>query len=115
MKDIVEVKELEEMYERGEIKGCMVGGFFVIDNVVFLEVVKYKGINYFVVGRVDILLVLDIEGGNILYKVLVFFLKLKNVGVIVGVKVLIILIFRVDSEEIKLNLIVLGVLMVVKV
>ncbi len=42
MKDTVEAKELEEMYERGEIKGCMVGGPFAIDNAVSLEALNIK-------------------------------------------------------------------------
>lgn len=114
MKDTVEAKELEEMYERGEIKGCMVGGPFAIDNAVSLEAAKHKGINHPVAGRADILLAPDIEGGNILYKALVFFSKSKNAGVIVGAKAPIILTSRADSEETKLNSIALGVLMAAK-
>lgn len=114
MKDTVEAKELEEMCERGEIKGCLVGGPFALDNAVSLEAAKHKGIDHPVAGKADILLAPDIEAGNILYKSLVFFSKTKNAGVIVGAKAPVILTSRADNEETKLNSIALGVLMAAK-
>lgn len=114
MKDTVEAKELEEMCERGEIKGCLVGGPFALDNAVSLEAAKHKGIDHLVAGKADILLAPDIEAGNILYKSLVFFSKTKNAGVIVGAKAPVILTSRADNEETKLNSIALGVLMAAK-
>ena len=114
MKDTVDAKELEEMCNRGEIKGCIVGGPFALDNAVSIEAAKHKGIIHPVAGQADILLAPDIEAGNILYKSLVFFSKSKNAGVIVGAKAPIILTSRADSEETKLNSIALGVLMSAK-
>jgi phosphate butyryltransferase len=114
MKDTVDAKELEEMCNRGEIKGCIVGGPFALDNAVSIEAAKHKGIKHPVAGEADILLAPDIEAGNILYKSLVFFSKSKNAGVIVGAKAPIILTSRADSEETKLNSIALGVLMSAK-
>ena len=114
MKDTVDAKELEEMCNRGEIKGCIVGGPFALDNAVSIEASKHKGITHPVAGQADILLAPDIEAGNILYKSLVFFSKSKNAGVIVGAKAPIILTSRADSEETKLNSVALGVLMSAK-
>lgn len=114
MKDTVEAKELEQMCERGEIKGCIVGGPFALDNAVSNEAAIHKGISHPVAGKADILLVPDIEAGNILYKSLVFFSKSKSAGVIVGAKAPIILTSRADSEDTKLNSIALGVLMAAK-
>ena len=114
MKDTVDAKELEEMCNRGEITGCIVGGPFALDNAVSIEAAKHKGITHPVAGQADILLAPDIESGNILYKSLVFFSKSKNAGVIVGAKAPIILTSRADSEETKLNSIALGVLMSAK-
>lgn len=111
MKDTVEAKELQEMYERGEITGCIVGGPFALDNAVSVQAAHHKGIDHPVAGNADILLAPDIEAGNILYKSLVFFSKSKNAGIIVGAKAPIILTSRADSEETKLNSIALGVLM----
>lgn len=114
MKDTVDAKELEDMYLRGEIEGCIVGGPFALDNAVSIEASVHKGIDHPVAGKADILLVPDIEAGNILYKSLVFFSKTRNAGVIVGAKAPIILTSRADSEETKLNSIALGVLMAAK-
>ncbi|MGX4598184.1 phosphate butyryltransferase [Faecalimicrobium sp. JNUCC 81] len=111
MQDTIDAKELEEMCERGEIKDCIVGGPFALDNAVSIEAANHKGINHPVAGNADILLAPDIEAGNILYKSLVFFSKSKNAGVIVGAKAPIILTSRADNEETKLNSIALGVLM----
>ncbi|KXZ39023.1 phosphate butyryltransferase [Alkalithermobacter thermoalcaliphilus JW-YL-7 = DSM 7308] len=110
MIDTVHAKELEEMNKRGEIKGCIVGGPFALDNAVSVEAAKHKGIDHPVAGKADILLAPDIEAGNVLYKSMVFFANAKNAGVIVGAKAPIILTSRADNEETKLNSIALGVL-----
>lgn len=61
-------------------------------------------------GKADILLVPNIESGNILYKSLVFFAKGENAGLIVGAKAPIVLTSRADSDITKLNSIALAVL-----
>lgn len=114
MPDTVDAKELEDMCKNGEIKGCIVGGPFALDNAVSEEAAKHKGMDNPIAGKADILLAPDIEAGNILYKSLVFFAESKNAGVIVGAKAPIILTSRADSEETKLNSIALGVLMAAK-
>jgi phosphate butyryltransferase len=114
MKDTVDAKELEEMCLNQEIKNCLVGGPFALDNAVCKEAAKHKGIDHPVAGNADILLLPDIEAGNVLYKSLVFFSNTKNAGVIVGAKAPVILTSRADSEETKLNSIALGVLMAAK-
>lgn len=115
MQDTVDAKGLEEMCANGDIKGCIVGGPFALDNAVSEEAAKHKGMSHPIAGKADILLAPDIEAGNILYKSLVFFSETKNAGVIVGAKAPIILTSRADSEETKLNSIALGVLMAAKV
>ncbi|GAA0106179.1 phosphate butyryltransferase [Paraclostridium sordellii] len=114
MPDTVDAKELEDMCKNGEIKGCIVGGPFALDNAVSEKAAKHKGMDNPIAGKADILLAPDIEAGNILYKSLVFFAESKNAGVIVGAKAPIILTSRADSEETKLNSIALGVLMAAK-
>ena len=115
MQDTVDAKDLEEMCANGDIKGCIVGGPFALDNAVSEEAAKHKGMSHPIAGKADILLAPDIEAGNILYKSLVFFSETKNAGFIVGAKAPIILTSRADSEETKLNSIALGVLMAAKV
>ena len=61
-------------------------------------------------GKADILLVPDLESGNILYKSMVFFAQGENAGIIVGAKAPIVLTSRADSDVSKLNSIALGVL-----
>lgn len=110
MKDTVEAKELEDMYLKGEITGCIVGGPFALDNAISEEAAKHKGINHPVAGKADILVVPDIEAGNVLYKAITYFAKCENAGIIVGAKAPIILTSRADSDKTKLNSIALGVL-----
>ena len=110
MKDTVEAKELEDMYLRGEIKNCIVGGPFALDNAINEEAAKHKGMNHQVAGKADILVVPDIEAGNVLYKSITYFSKCENAGLIVGAKAPIILTSRADSDKTKLNSIALGVL-----
>ena len=110
MKDTVEAKELEDMHLRGEIKNCIVGGPFALDNAISEEAAKHKGMNHPVAGKADILVVPDIEAGNVLYKSITYFSKCENAGLIVGAKAPIILTSRADSDKTKLNSIALGVL-----
>lgn len=110
MPDTIDAKELEEMNKRGEITGCLVGGPFALDNAVSQEAAKHKGMDHPVAGKADILLVPDIEAGNVLYKSMVFFAKAQNGGIIVGAKAPIVLTSRADSEVTKLNSIALAVL-----
>ncbi|KXG75080.1 phosphate butyryltransferase [Thermotalea metallivorans] len=110
----VDAQKLEEMNKNGEIKGCMVGGPFALDNAVSVEAAAHKGIEHPVAGKADILVVPNIEAGNVLYKSMVFFSNTKNAGVIVGAKAPIVLTSRADSDVTKLNSIALAVLMAAK-
>lgn len=114
MPDTMDAAALQEMNEKGEIKGCLVGGPFALDNAVSVEAAKHKGIHHPVAGYADILLAPDIEAGNVLYKSMVFFAGAKNAGVIVGAKAPIVLTSRADSDEAKLYSIALGVLCAAK-
>ncbi|BEP28190.1 phosphate butyryltransferase [Helicovermis profundi] len=107
----VDAGELVKMNENGEIKNCIVGGPFALDNAVSVEAAKIKGIDHPVAGKADILLCPTIEAGNVLYKALNFLAKSKSAGIIVGAKAPIVLTSRADSEEAKLYSIALGVLM----
>lgn len=110
----VDAQKLEEMNKSGEIKNCLVGGPFALDNSVSEEAAAHKGIDHPVAGKADILLVPTIEAGNVLYKSMVYFSNSKNAGVIVGAKAPIVLTSRADSDIAKLNSIALAVLMAAK-
>ena len=110
----LDAAELQKMNESGEISGCIVGGPFALDNAVSKKAAEHKGVTHPGAGEADILLVPDIESGNILYKALVFFAETKNAGILVGTKAPVVLTSRADSDETKLNSIAMGVLLAAK-
>lgn len=114
MEATVDAKELQDMNMRGEITGCIVGGPLALDNAISEEAANHKGIDNPVAGDADIVLVPNIEAGNIFYKSLIFLANAKTAGLIVGTRAPIVLTSRADSKEAKLNSIALGVLMVSK-
>lgn len=93
---------LSKMNERGQIKNCIVDGPLAFDNAISKESAEHKGIVSEVAGDADLLLVPNIEAGNILYKTLGFFTNSKLAAVILGAKAPIVLTSRADSEEAKL-------------
>ena len=106
----MEAALLAKMSDRKQIKGAIVDGPFALDNAVSEEAAKHKGIESPVAGKADVLLVPNIESGNILYKALVFIAKGKLAGTILGARVPIVLTSRADSDETKLYSIALSAL-----
>jgi phosphate butyryltransferase len=99
---------LSKMNQRDQIKNCIIDGPLAFDNAVSLESARYKGIKSEVAGDTDLLLMPDIEVGNVLYKSLVFFAKAKVAAVILGARVPIVLTSRSDSEQAKYDSILLS-------
>jgi len=99
---------LSKMNQRDQILNCIVDGPLAFDNAVSLESAKYKEIKSDVAGDTDLLLMPDIEVGNVLYKSLVFFAKAKVASMIVGASAPIVLTSRSDSEQAKFDSIVLA-------
>ncbi|NPA37871.1 MAG: bifunctional enoyl-CoA hydratase/phosphate acetyltransferase [Chlorobi bacterium] len=100
---------LSKMNQRDQIKNCLIDGPLAFDNAISFESAKHKGIKSEVAGDTDLLLMPDIEVGNVLYKSLVFFAKAKVASVILGAAAPIVLTSRSDSEESKFNSILLAV------
>ncbi len=90
------------------LPGCRVVGPLALDNAISVEAARHKGITDPRAGHADILLMPDIEAGNIMYKTLVFLGRARNAGIIIGAKAPIILTSRADSHESKLNSIALA-------
>jgi phosphate butyryltransferase len=111
MRATLDAAELVKMNKSGELKGCVVGGPFALDNAVSVEAAIHKGIIDPVAGHADILLVPYIEVGNAIYKSIVFFARGNIAGIVVGAKVPIVLTSRADSDTTKLNSIAIGILM----
>jgi phosphate butyryltransferase len=99
---------LSKMNQRDQIKNCIIDGPLAFDNAVSLESAQHKGIRSEVAGDTDLLLMPDIEVGNVLYKSLVFFAKAKVASIILGALVPIVLTSRSDSEQAKFDSILLS-------
>ncbi|MEA3454695.1 MAG: phosphate butyryltransferase [Candidatus Caldatribacteriota bacterium] len=102
---------LAKMSERGQIVGGIVDGPLGFDNAISKEAAKHKGVESPVSGEVDIVLVPNIESGNIFAKGLVYLAKAVPAGLLLGAKAPVVLVSRSDSAQSKLYSIALGVLM----
>lgn len=108
----VEAATLAKMSDRGQISDAVVDGPFAFDNAISPEAAKHKGIESPVAGKADILLLDDIESGNILYKALVVYSALESASVVYGAKIPLIVTSRSDSVKTKFNSIALGKLVI---
>ncbi len=88
---------LAEMAHRGEFGDVVLHGPLAFDNAISLEAARIKGIESPVCGDVDILIVPNLEAGNILYKALVYLAGALAGGVVAGARVPVILTSRADS------------------
>ena len=93
---------ISQMNRRGQIKGCVVDGPFALDNAISEESAAHKGIVSEVAGKADILLVPDIDAGNMMAKAIVYMTNNKTAGLVLGAKAPVVLTSRSDSAETKL-------------
>lgn len=96
--------------EEGYFGHSLVKGPLALDNAISVESAKIKGITDPVAGKADVLLVPDIEAGNILNKSLEYFSKAEKAGVIMGAREPIILTSRASSDMSKMHSIALALL-----
>ena len=101
MEATVHAAMMKTMSDRKQFKNCIVDGPLAIDNAVDKRAAEHKGIVSDVAGDCDIILVPDIEAGNMLYKTLNFLGGATAAGVIMGAAVPIVLTSRADREETK--------------
>jgi len=101
---------LSKMSERGQIKGCIIDGPLALDNALSVEAAEHKGITGEVAGKADILLMPNIEAGNIMYKTLSYTTRSKSGAILVGTSAPVVLTSRNDSHETKMNAIALAAL-----
>ncbi len=92
-----EAAELRAMVDRGEITGGLVDGPFGFDIAVSPDAARIKGITSVVAGAADILLMPNLEAGNMIYKSLVYMAGAECAGVVLGATVPVILTSRADS------------------
>jgi len=97
MPSTIDAACLCKMADRGQIKGGLVDGPLAFDNAISKQAAQIKGIVSEVAGDPDILLVPDLEAGNILAKQLSFLANADSAGLVLGARVPIILTSRADS------------------
>ena len=98
----IEAAALCKMADRGQITGGILDGPLALDNAIDLGAAQIKKINSPVAGCADILVVPDLEAGNMLAKSLSFMADADAAGIVLGARVPIILTSRADSVETRL-------------
>lgn len=106
----VDAKALTEMGARGEFGPCEVYGPLALDNALLVSAAEAKGITSPVAGRADVMVVPNIEAGNILGKGVKYLGGSACGHVIMGAKVPVLIPSRVESAEDKRNAVALGVI-----
>ena len=98
----IDAAALCKMADRGQITGGILDGPLAFDNAIDPEAARIKGIKSEVAGRVQIMVVPDLEAGNMLAKNLSFLAKADAAGLVLGARVPIILTSRADSVRSRL-------------
>ena len=98
----IEAAALCKMAERGQITGGLLDGPLAFDNAIDPEAARIKGINSPVAGHAQILVVPDLEAGNMLAKNLTFLAHADAAGIVLGARVPIVLTSRADSVRTRL-------------
>ncbi|MFH1276816.1 MAG: phosphate acyltransferase [Candidatus Eisenbacteria bacterium] len=106
----VDARALTEMGERGEFGECEVYGPLALDNALLVSAAEAKGITSPVAGRADVMVVPNIEAGNILGKAVKYLGGSACGHVVMGAKVPVLIPSRVESAEDKRNAVAMGVI-----
>ena len=110
MQATIDAAMLSKAQQRGQIKGCIVDGPLGLDNAINEEAARHKGIVSDVAGHADILLLPDINAGNIFCKSLTYYAKFPNAGAVAGTKVPVVMTSRTDTPQDKLHAILVAIL-----
>jgi phosphate acetyltransferase len=98
----IEAAALCKMADRGQITGAELDGPLALDNAISPSSARIKGIKSAVAGRANILLVPDLEAGNMLAKNLTFLANADAAGIVLGARVPIVLTSRADSVRARM-------------
>lgn len=102
-----ECQKIAEHFESTRL-GAEVFGPLAFDNVVSTDAAKMKGIDHPVAGRADVVVVPNIETGNALFKMMVYFMSACAAGIVLGGKVPVLLTSRADPPQARLASLALG-------
>lgn len=106
----IDAAALCKMADRGQIQGGELDGPLAYDNAISLKSARNKGIVSNVAGQPDVLLVPNLEAGNMVYKQLVYMADAECAGLVLGMKVPVILTSRSDSVASRIASCALAVL-----
>jgi phosphate acetyltransferase len=112
LRSSMDAAALSKMAERGQITGGLVDGPLAFDNAVSLAAAKTKGIASEVAGEADILVVPDLESGNMLVKQLEYLGGAQAAGLVMGARVPIVLTSRADSAHSRIASCALALLLI---
>ncbi|MBR0862048.1 phosphate acetyltransferase [Bradyrhizobium diazoefficiens] len=98
----IEAAALCKMADRGQITGGVLDGPLAFDNAIDPEAARIKGIKSEVAGRAQILVVPDLESGNMLAKNLAYFAEADGAGIVLGARVPVVLTSRADSPRARM-------------
>ena len=93
----IDAAALCKMADRGQITNAIIDGPLAFDNAISPEAARIKGIQSPVAGKAQILVVPDLEAGNMLAKNLIFLSKADSAGLVLGARVPVVLTSRADS------------------
>lgn len=114
MRSTIDAAALCKMADRAQITGGILDGPLAFDNAVSLFAADIKGIHSPVAGQADILVVPDIESGNMLAKQLEYFADAESAGIVLGARVPIVLTSRADPVEARVRSCAIASLLVAK-
>ncbi len=97
----VDAAIIAKMAERGQIQNCTIDGPLALDNAISKKACEIKGIKSPIGGESDILIMPDIEAGNVFYKSVNFFAQCRVAGIVVGAQAPVVVTSRADTKETK--------------
>ncbi|HOE90503.1 MAG TPA: phosphate acyltransferase [Candidatus Cloacimonadota bacterium] len=99
---------IAKMNQRNQIAQCIIDGPLAFDNAINMEAAKMKKIDSPVAGQADILIVPNIEAGNIFGKCLTYYCNWRVAHVVMGTKAPILIASRADTAEVKMLCMAMG-------
>lgn len=111
IRSTIDAAALCKMADRGQITGGVLDGPLAFDNAISLFAAKVKGIASPVAGRADILIMPNLEAGNMLAKQLEYFAQAESAGVVMGARAPIVLTSRADSIDARVRSCAVAVLL----
>jgi phosphate acetyltransferase len=103
IRSTLDAAALCKMADRGQIEGGILDGPLAFDNAISEHAARTKGIRSPVAGRADILMVPNIESGNMLAKQLLYFAGADSAGVVLGARVPVVLTSRADNVRMRIG------------